>query len=157
MRPRGNMPDPMRAPARRRSLPVSAPELSELFAMAPVGVIGLSLDGSILWANRVELDRLGYDEAEIVGRPLAELRADDVAMGPLIARVAADGALDRHSAALRAKDGSIQRAIVGARLVRREPEPFVACFLVEVPDEEHADEGGPSSTRRSRAPCRASA
>ena len=66
-------------PARRRSgaaLGRRERALAELLEPAAVPIHWVGPDGTILWANRAELELLGYERGEYVGRHVAEFHAD---------------------------------------------------------------------------------
>ena len=69
-------------------LPESDQELREFLEHATVGLRWVGPDGRILWANRAELDLVGYSEAEYVGQHIAEFlrRAGDRRRHPRSAR-----------------------------------------------------------------------
>ena len=48
-------------------------ELIDFFENAPIALHWLSVTGHILWANKCELELLGYSAEEYIGRPLAEV------------------------------------------------------------------------------------
>ncbi len=53
----------------------SVTEFEELYHSAPCGYHSLDLIGKIIRINRTELQMLGYEEAEVIGRNIAELIA----------------------------------------------------------------------------------
>ena len=61
----------------RSELRRSEQELADFFENATVGLHWVGPDGTILRANRAELDMLGYSREEYVGRPIAEFHADE--------------------------------------------------------------------------------
>ena len=56
---------------REVTLPESDQELREFLDHATVGLRWVGPDGRILWANRTELELVGYSESEYVGQPIA--------------------------------------------------------------------------------------
>src|SRR5262245_44857274 len=66
---------------------VWAPDAETLLDSVPMPVSRLALDGTILWANRAELELLGYTEDEYVGHHLAEFHADLASCSALLARI----------------------------------------------------------------------
>ena len=62
-------------------------ELIDFFENAPIAFHWVDEDGRIIWANRAELELLGYTSEEFIGRPAAEFHAD----ADVIADVAMDG------------------------------------------------------------------
>lgn len=75
------------------------------------GAVALHLvgeDGTILRANRAELDLLGFTAEEYVGRPISQFHADSDTIREILARLSGGEKLNRFPARLRAKDGSIR-------------------------------------------------
>jgi len=64
--------------------------------------------GIIVWANRAELDFLGYAREEYVGQPIARFHADQAVIADILARLGAGESLSGYGASLVAKDGSIR-------------------------------------------------
>ena len=62
-------------------------ELADFFENATVGLHWVGPDGTILRANRAELDLLGYDREEYVGRHIAEFHADQAVIGDILRRL----------------------------------------------------------------------
>ncbi len=87
-------------------------ELADLFANAAVGIDLVAPDGTILRANRAELELLGYAVEEYVGRNLREFHADRAVAEDLLARLAAGETVQNQEARLRAKDGSIRHVLL---------------------------------------------
>jgi len=87
------------------------PQTAEFEDFFQNGVVALHVagsDGRILWANRAELDLLGYEEAEYVGRPIADFHADRATIDDIFERLRRGEKVIRRPARLRAKDGSIR-------------------------------------------------
>lgn len=88
---------------------MSPPRSLEL-ANAPVPIREVDARGVIAWANRAELELLGYPEDEYVGRPLAQFLIDPAIADDLLG---AGGAHDRE-VRMRAKDGSTRYVVVAS-------------------------------------------
>lgn len=102
------------------------------------GALALHLvagDGTVIRANRAELDLLGYDAEEYVGRPIADFHADENVVAEMLPRLSAGEKLIRFPARLRAKDGSIKHVEVTSSAQFRNGE-FVntRCFTTDVTD-----------------------
>ncbi|HEX8286215.1 MAG TPA: PAS domain S-box protein [Pyrinomonadaceae bacterium] len=87
-------------------------ELGDFFENAVVGLHWVGPDGTILRANRAELEMLGYEADEYVGRHISEFHADADAIGDILARLQADEVLHEYPARLRCKDGSIRHVLI---------------------------------------------
>nr|WP_173931178.1 PAS domain S-box protein [Chelativorans sp. Marseille-P2723] len=69
-------------------------------------------DGTILRANKAELDLLGYDESEYVGRKITDFHADQDAAEEVLQRLMGGEKLHRYPARLVAKDGSVRHVLI---------------------------------------------
>ena len=69
-------------------LPESDQELREFLDHATVGLRWVGPDGRILWANRAELDLVGYSEPEYVGRHIAEFLVEPETAADILGRLA---------------------------------------------------------------------
>jgi PAS domain S-box-containing protein len=123
-------------------------ELEDLVESAALGLHRLAGDGTILWANRAELEMLGYDEAEYVGRNVADFHVDAALAADVLARLRDHRALRDVEARLRAKDGSIRRVLLTSSAHRREMREGDAaharCFTRDITGSQPAD-AAPSS------------
>ena len=71
----------------------SVTELADFVENAVEGLHRVGSDGTILWANRAELQMLGYRWEEYVGRHIAEFHADPSTIDHILATLLAGGAL----------------------------------------------------------------
>jgi len=94
-------------------LPESDLELRELLDHATVGLRCVDPAGRILWANRAELDLVGYAESEYVGRHIGEFLLEPGAAADILARLARKERVLSYETRLRAKDGSIKQVLFG--------------------------------------------
>jgi len=90
----------------------SAAELSDFVENAVEGLHRVGPDGTILWANRAELQMLGYGWEEYVGRHIADFHADPETIDHILATLLSGGALYDQPARLRCKDGTIKRVLI---------------------------------------------
>ena len=116
-----------------RALARSERELADFFENATVGLHWVGPDGTILRANRAELEMLGYDREEYVGRHIAEFHADEAVICDILRRLQAGEALHDCPARLRCKDGSVKDVLIDSSVMREGGE-FVhtRCFTRDV-------------------------
>nr|WP_206113508.1 PAS domain S-box protein [Rhizobium laguerreae] len=97
----------------------------------PLHLVGA--DGTILRANRAELDMLGYSAGEYIGRKISEFHADADAINEIFARLGAGEKLIRFPSRMIAKDGSIRHVEITSSALFRDGE-FVntRCFTTDV-------------------------
>ncbi len=90
----------------------SEQELADFFENATVGLHWVGPDGTILRANRAELEMLGYSREEYVGRSISDFHADKDTICDILKRLQAGEKLDEYPARLRCKDGSIKDVLI---------------------------------------------
>jgi PAS domain S-box-containing protein len=90
-------------------------------------------DGTILHANKAELEFLGYSGEEYIGRSIAEFHAEPEVIADILARLTRGEKLQKYPARLRARDGSIKHVEITSSVQFRDGE-FIntRCFTVDV-------------------------
>src|SRR6476620_5351781 len=78
------------------------------FDEMPVAIHILGDDATLLYANKAELDLLGYSAEDYIGRHIAEFHADQDVIGDILASLEKGEKVRGRSARLWAKDGSIR-------------------------------------------------
>ncbi|HJT78138.1 MAG TPA: PAS domain S-box protein, partial [Gemmataceae bacterium] len=118
----------------------SEQELADFFENATVGLHWVGPDGTILRANRAELDMLGYSREEYVGRPIADFHADEDVICDILKRLQAGQKLDDYPARLKCKDGSIKDVLIDSSVMWRDGN-FVhtRCFTRDVTERKRAE------------------
>ncbi|PYN63803.1 MAG: hypothetical protein DMD92_00060, partial [Candidatus Rokuibacteriota bacterium] len=71
-------------------------ELIDFFDNAPVPLHWLAEDGRILWANRAELELLGYTSEEYIGRNTAEFHEDADAIADILRRLSRNETVNNY-------------------------------------------------------------
>ena len=99
-------------------------DLSDFIENAAVALHWVAEDGTILWANRAELELLGYAREEYVGRNITEFHADERAIHDILCRLKNNEELHGVEARMRCKDGTIRYVSINSS-VYREGERFV--------------------------------
>ncbi len=108
-------------------------ELTDFVDNATIGLHWVGADGTILWANRAELEMLGYERGEYVGHNIAEFHADSEVINDILQRLTNKETLHDYEARLRSKDGSIKHALINSN-VMWDGDEFVhtRCFTRDV-------------------------
>jgi PAS domain S-box-containing protein len=90
-------------------------------------------DGIILWANRAELQLLGYTREDFIGQHIATFHADQQVIADVLRRRALGEELREFEARLIAKDGSTKHVLINSN-VYREDGVFVhtRCFMRDI-------------------------
>jgi PAS domain S-box-containing protein len=117
-------------------------ELIDFFENAPIAFHWIAEDGRILWANRAELELLGYTSEEYIGRPAAEFHADADVIADILRRLARHETVDNCEARLRRKDGSIRYVLISSNVLW-ENGKFVhtRCVTRDITERKAAEEG----------------
>jgi PAS domain S-box-containing protein len=87
-------------------------EFTDFVENAAEGLHRVAGDGTILWANRAELQMLGYAWEEYVGRHIADFHADADVIAHILTTLTSGGTLYDQPARLRCKDGSIKHVVI---------------------------------------------
>jgi len=89
-------------------------ELSDFFENAPIGMLWIAADGTVLKANQYKLDMLGYKESEFVGHNIAEFHPDKDNLDKALTTIAGGGVLQNYPVGLTCKDGSVKRLLLNS-------------------------------------------
>jgi PAS domain S-box-containing protein len=92
----------------------SVANLRDFVENAPEGLRRVRPDGLIFWANRAELDMLGYTREEYIGHHIAEFHADAPVIEDFLARLASGETLREREARMVSKDGLIRHVLVSS-------------------------------------------
>ncbi len=118
-------------------------ELSDFLETATEGIHKVGPDGTILWANKAELDLLGYAAEEYIGHSLTEFHADADVVSDILARLKRGEKLHEYEARLKRKDGSFRYVAINSSAYW-EGDQFVhtKCFTRDITERKLADETG---------------
>lgn len=110
-------------------------EFIDFVENASMGLRQVAADGTIIWANKAELDLLGYEEIEYIGQHIAKFHVDEPVINDILFQLSSGKTIIDHSARLRCKDGSIKNVLIhsngrfdGDRL------RYTRCFTRDVTD-----------------------
>ena len=101
----------------------------------------MGADGTVLRANKAELELLGFAAHEYMGHHIAEFHADQDVIENMLARLNVGERLDRYPARLRARDGSIKHVEITSSAQFRDGR-FIntRCFTIDVSELKRARE-----------------
>lgn len=116
-------------------------DLRDFIENAAVALHWVGEDGAILWANKAELQLLGYDRAEYVGHNIAEFHVDQHVLSDILDRLKNNEELQGAEARLRCKDGTIRYVSINSS-VYREDGRFVhtRCVTLDLTEQKRATE-----------------
>jgi PAS domain S-box-containing protein len=97
------------------ALEISQQGISDFIENAPIGMHWLDFraenlheeEGIIVWANRVELEMLGYDREEYIGQPLRNFHVDRSKLEDIFERLLTNRSIKGYEAQMYRKGGSI--------------------------------------------------
>ena len=118
----------------------SEQELADFFENATIGLHWVGPDGTILRANRAELDMLGYSREEYIGRSIADFHVDEGVICDILNRLKAGEKLEEYPARLRCKDGSIKDVLIDSSVLWRDGK-FIhtRCFTRDITERKQAE------------------
>lgn len=133
-------------------IPKSAPEhVRDHLESAAVPIHWVNRHGTITWANKAELELLGYDRSEYVGRQVSEFHCDKELIGDILRKLKNRETIANQPVQLRHKDGSVKTALLNSSVVRDNGK-FVhaSCFTIDITDQKKAEEARIASEFRYR-------
>jgi PAS domain S-box-containing protein len=104
-------------------------QMTSFLENVSVGLHSVAPDGKILWANRSELNLLGYSEAEYVGRDIAEFHADQDAIADILGRLRRHEPIRGYEARLKHRDGSVRNVLIDSTALW-DKDRFVNTYCV---------------------------
>jgi PAS domain S-box-containing protein len=116
-------------------------ELEDFFENAEVSLHWVGPDGKIIWANRAEMESLGYEPHEYIGRHIREFHADSETIKDILRRLSCNEKLHGYEARLKCKDGSLKHVLISSSVLW-ENGRFVhtRCFTIDVTERKLAEE-----------------
>lgn len=95
----------------------SEQDLADFFDNAAAGLHWVGQDGTVLRANRFEMEMLGYSPEEYIGRNIVEFHADREVIDDILQRLSRGETLHNHEARLRCKDGTIKQVLISSNVL----------------------------------------
>jgi PAS domain S-box-containing protein len=115
-------------------------ELRDFIENATVGMHWVGPDGIILWANRTELEMLGFAPEEYLGHHISEFHADAAAIEDILQRLGDHETILEYPARLCCKDGSIRDVIINSNVLwDRDQFIHTRCFTRDVTERRQAE------------------
>ena len=123
-----------------------------LFDDAPVSIHCVDANGIVLWANRTELEMLGYSHAEYVGHPIENFHTDASVIKDMLNRLTGAETLHDFPARLRHKDGSIRDVLISSNVLWENGQ-FIhtRCFTRDVTEHRRTDDMITENARQKEA------
>jgi PAS domain S-box-containing protein len=111
-------------------------ELQDYVDNAAIGLHWVNEQGIIIWANKAELDMLGYTEEEYIGRHISEFHTDRHKIEDILDKLSRHEALNKYESILLCKDGTSKTVHISSNVFWEEGR-FVhtRCFTIDVTEE----------------------
>ncbi len=103
---------------------------------AAIGLHWVDVNGFIIWANKAELDMLGYSEEEYIGHSLSEFHVYQETIDDILKRLSNNETLNQYEADLRCKDGSIKTVQITSNVFWNQDQ-FIhtRCFTIDITEQ----------------------
>jgi PAS domain S-box-containing protein len=116
-------------------------ELSDFLETASDGIHQVAPDGKILWANKSELNLMGYQREEYIGQDIRKFHADAEVIADILNRLTRGEALHDYEARLRHKDGTIRHVSINSSMYREGEQLFYSrCFSRDITERKRASQ-----------------
>jgi PAS domain S-box-containing protein len=116
-------------------------ELSSFLENATEGIHQVAADGKILWANRAELELLGYPAEDYIGHDIRKFHADQEVIADILERLGRGEELHDYDARLRHQDGSIRHVSINSSVYWDGTEfRYTRCFTRDITERKRAAE-----------------
>lgn len=110
--------------------------LADLLENASVSIHLVGKDGTVLWANRQELECMGYDRDEYVNQNIKQFHTDQDTIDDILARLLRFEEIKNYPAILLTKDGKKKFVIISSNVYKKDGEfEHTRCFTSEVNEE----------------------
>ncbi|MFT3703052.1 MAG: PAS domain S-box protein [Agriterribacter sp.] len=119
----------------QKKLSLSYEDIVDFVENASVPLHWLDENGIVIWANQKELEYLGYNEDEYIGKSIRKFHADEVTANDMLRRLHNNETLHNYRASLLAKNGVIKHVLIDSNVLRREGK-FIhtRCFTRDYSD-----------------------
>lgn len=115
-----------------RSISGSA-DFEDFFENGAIGLHMVDASGRILRANKAELNLLGYEADDYIGRDIANFHDDQRVIDDILVRLGRGEALEKYPARLLARDGSIKHVEISSSGHFEDGQlVHTRCFTVDV-------------------------
>jgi PAS domain S-box-containing protein len=105
----------------------------DLLKNAAIGVHLVGPDGTILWANACELEYLGYNPDDYLGKNITDIHMDTNVVEHILATLTRGEKLSAYPARLKAADGSAVYVLISSNVFTGDGKfTHTRCFTMQV-------------------------
>jgi PAS domain S-box-containing protein len=134
------------------ALAVSQQGISDFMQNALIGIHWVDKDGMVVWANHAELEMLGYESEEYIGRSLHDFHVDQSAAGCAFGKLLNDEPVIGFEAQMIRKDGSICDVSIDSNALFKDGKFIHArCFTRDISQQKQAEAALRQNERKFRA------
>ena len=129
------------AKEREAELQQQVEELQDFIENAALPLHWVNGSGIVIWANKVELEFLGYTKEEYIGNHISNFHADKEVIEEILHRLINKETLKNFPARLRCKNGDIKPVLINSNVLWRN-DKFIhtRCFTRDITDLKKLDE-----------------
>ena len=111
----------------------SEQDLKDFLENAAEGMHWVGPDGVVIWANKAEVELLGYTREEYIGQHISKFHAHPDAIADILTRLERNEELREREARLLCKDGTTRDVLINSNVLRRDGK-FVhtRCFTRDI-------------------------
>lgn len=111
-------------------------ELQDYVDNANIGLHWVDANGIIKWANKAELNLLGYTKEEYIGQHISKFHLRQRKIEDILLRLGNNDALDKYESELICKDGAVKTVQISSSVYREEGQ-FIhtRCFTIDVTEQ----------------------
>lgn len=107
--------------------------LLDFIENASIPLHAVNGSGIIIWANKAELDFLGYSKEEYVGKHISHFHADKNTIEDILTRLTNKETLKNHHARLKCKNGDIKSVLVNSNVLwKKDKFIHTRCFTRDI-------------------------
>jgi PAS domain S-box-containing protein len=141
----------LRSARQLSTLKRSESNLRDFFENATLGLHWVNENGIIVWANRREMEMLGYSKEEYIGHSITEFHTDGCVIADILARLTRGETLHEYPSTLRCKDGSIRTVLIDSSVLF-EKGKFIhtRCFTRDITEQSIAQQQAAEASEQRR-------
>jgi PAS domain S-box-containing protein len=134
------------------ALAVSQQGISDFMQNALIGIHWVDKDGIVVWANRAELEMLGYDSDEYIGQSLLDFHVDRTSTQCAFQQLLKDEPIVGRDSQMIRKDGSICDVSIDSNALFKDGKFIHArCFTRDISEQKQAEASLRQNERKFRA------
>jgi len=111
-------------------------ELQHYVDSATIGLHWVDAEGKITWANKAELDMLGYSANEYIGHHISEFHCSKKTVDHVLTRLVNKEIINGYIAELKCKDGSVRKGMISSSVLWEDGK-FIhtRCFTTDITEQ----------------------